>query len=225
MPFTLVVKGMPVELTSEVKDCLRHSAAALRNFDRRLFMARTVCLSAPTASVEPNGNSVESRHHSQGHARTQQRHPLLRPLRRRGQTRRGPPPRPAARHPPLVDPQSQINPPFDSRRLYSLTAAEVRRQLIARKGYADAQLPSEEAIRQKMHDLGYRLNGRQVQAQKDPADRRHLRAAARGEPPGRCVGGHAAAVAGRQGQRENRPVFSGRADVGRGEGAGPRLQG
>ena len=37
MPFALVVKGMLVELTSEVKDYLRHSAAALRGFDRRSF--------------------------------------------------------------------------------------------------------------------------------------------------------------------------------------------
>ena len=38
-----------------------------------------------------------------------------------------------------------------------LTDAEVRRQLICRKGYADALVPCEEAIRRKMHDLGYGL--------------------------------------------------------------------
>jgi hypothetical protein len=36
-----------------------------------------------------------------------------------------------------------------------LTAAEVRRQLIAQKGYADAGLPPAETIGTKLHELGY----------------------------------------------------------------------
>lgn len=58
----------------------------------------------------------------------------------------------------LVDPQSQTDPSFKSRRLYTrITSAEVRRQLIEQKGYSDEQLPSEETIRRRLNDLGYTL--------------------------------------------------------------------
>ena len=51
--------------------------------------------------------------------------------------------------------QSQADPHFRSNRLYTrLTAAEVRRQLIAQKGSADTVLPTAETIGTKVHDLG-----------------------------------------------------------------------
>jgi hypothetical protein len=57
----------------------------------------------------------------------------------------------------LVDSQAQTDPSFTSTRLYTrLSAAEVRRQLIARYGYTDAELPSREIIRQRLNTLGYR---------------------------------------------------------------------
>jgi hypothetical protein len=56
----------------------------------------------------------------------------------------------------IVDGQSQTDPQFRTNRLYTrLTAAEVRRQLIAQKGYTDAELPSERTIRTKLNQLGY----------------------------------------------------------------------
>src|SRR6516162_11207823 len=56
----------------------------------------------------------------------------------------------------IVDSQSQAGPLFRSNRLYTrLTAAEVRRQLIAQKGYADAALPTVETIGTKLNALGY----------------------------------------------------------------------
>ncbi len=56
----------------------------------------------------------------------------------------------------LVDSQSQTDPQFRTNRLYTrLTAAEVRRQLIAQKGYTDAELPTERTIATKLNDLGY----------------------------------------------------------------------
>src|SRR2546423_4507290 len=56
----------------------------------------------------------------------------------------------------LVDSQSQADPQFRTTRLYTrLTAAEVRRQLIAQKGYTDAQLPTAQTIGAKLTDLGY----------------------------------------------------------------------
>jgi hypothetical protein len=40
--------------------------------------------------------------------------------------------------------------------LYSrLSVAEVRRQLIAQKGYSSEELPSEETIRTRLNHLGY----------------------------------------------------------------------
>lgn len=58
----------------------------------------------------------------------------------------------------IVDGQSQTDPQFRSNRLYTrLTVGEVRRQLIAQKGYADAALPCEEGIRKRLHRMGYHL--------------------------------------------------------------------
>jgi hypothetical protein len=56
----------------------------------------------------------------------------------------------------IVDSQSQVDPQFRTSRLYSrLTTAEVRRQLIAQKGYTDATLPTERTIANKLTSLGY----------------------------------------------------------------------
>ena len=56
----------------------------------------------------------------------------------------------------IVDGQSQTDPQFRNNRLYTrLTAGEVRRQLIAQKGYADADLPCEEGIRTRLNRMGY----------------------------------------------------------------------
>ena len=55
----------------------------------------------------------------------------------------------------IVDSQSQTDPQFRSTRLYTrLSAAEVRRQLIAQHGYTDAQLPTAETIGTKLNALG-----------------------------------------------------------------------
>jgi hypothetical protein len=56
----------------------------------------------------------------------------------------------------VVDGQSQTDPQFRNKRLYTrLTAAEVRRQLIAQCGYTDNELPCEESIRRRLTRLGY----------------------------------------------------------------------
>ena len=58
----------------------------------------------------------------------------------------------------IVDSQSQADPQFRTRRLYTrLTAGEVRRQLIAQKGYTDAALPCERTIATKLNRMGYTL--------------------------------------------------------------------
>ncbi len=56
----------------------------------------------------------------------------------------------------IADSQSQADPQFRSSRLYTrLTAAEVRRQLIAKFGYTDADLPTERTIASKLSALGF----------------------------------------------------------------------
>src|ERR1700752_5277642 len=58
----------------------------------------------------------------------------------------------------IVGDHCQTDPTFRTTRLYCrLTAPEVRRQLIARKGYTDAELPSATTIGAKMNALGLRL--------------------------------------------------------------------
>lgn len=58
----------------------------------------------------------------------------------------------------IVDPQTQTDPSFKSTRLYTrISAAEVRRQLIAQKGYQDETLPSAETIRCRLNEMGYTL--------------------------------------------------------------------
>jgi len=56
----------------------------------------------------------------------------------------------------IVDEQSQADPQFRSKRLYTrLSAAEVRRQLIAQKGYAEDAVPAESTLSAKLRALGY----------------------------------------------------------------------
>jgi hypothetical protein len=58
----------------------------------------------------------------------------------------------------IADGQSQADPKFQTNRLFTrLSAAEVRRQLIATKGYTDAELPTQQTINKKLNLLGYRL--------------------------------------------------------------------
>ena len=59
----------------------------------------------------------------------------------------------------IADGQSQADPKFQTNRLFTrISAAEVRRQLIATKGYTDAELPTQQTINTKMNMLGFRLS-------------------------------------------------------------------
>ena len=56
----------------------------------------------------------------------------------------------------MVDGQSQADPQFRTNRLYTrLTATQVRRQLIAQKGYTEENFPTAETIATKLNLLGY----------------------------------------------------------------------
>jgi hypothetical protein len=58
----------------------------------------------------------------------------------------------------IVDGQCQADPKFQTTRLFiRIGAAEVRRRLITRKGYTDAELPTQQTFNAKLNMLGYRL--------------------------------------------------------------------
>ncbi len=147
-----------MELSDSVKHLLIETAKSLKGSARRLFMARTV------KELGPGGQRRAA--HELGWGRMTIRkgmHELdsgltcLDAFSLRGRKR-------AEEHLPnlltditaIVDSQSQADPQFRTTRLYTrLTAAEVRRQLIAQKGYRDAELPTVETIGAKLNALGY----------------------------------------------------------------------
>ena len=147
-----------MELTDSLKTLLIETAKSLKGSARRLFMARTV------KELGPGGQQRAARKLRWG------RRTIRKGMRElatgvicidafalRGRKR-------AEAHLPnllpdlqaIVDSQSQADPQFRSHRLYTrLTAAKVRRQLIAHKGYPEAVLPTAETIGTKLNELGY----------------------------------------------------------------------
>jgi hypothetical protein len=58
----------------------------------------------------------------------------------------------------LIEPYSQTDPSFESTKLYTrISVAKVRCLLIEEKGYTSTQLPSNETIRTRLNQMGYRL--------------------------------------------------------------------
>jgi hypothetical protein len=147
-----------MELTDVLKTLLQETARTLRGAQRRRFFAQTVQalgtggqrLAERELGWSRNTIRKGQRELDQGVLGTDAYH-----LRGR---------KAAEEHLPhllsdikaLVDSQSQTDPQFRTNRLYTrLTAAEVRRQLIAQKGYCDAELPTVRTIRTKLNQLGY----------------------------------------------------------------------
>jgi hypothetical protein len=140
---------MPMELTDSLKTLLIETAKSLKGSARRLCMARTV------KELGPGGQQRAARARRWGRMTMRKGlHELdsgvscLEAFALRGRKR-------AEAHRPtlltdiqaLVDSQSQADPPCRTSRLYTrLTAAEVRCQLLAHHGYADAALPTAETI-------------------------------------------------------------------------------
>jgi hypothetical protein len=147
-----------MELTEEVKALLLPTAKDLKGSARRRFMARTV------QALGEGGQRLAERELSWNRATIRKGiHEVERGIvcvdgfSLRGRKR-------SEDHLPnllsditaMVDSQSQVDPQFRTTRLYTrLTAAEVRRQLIAQKGYTDEELPTAETIATKLNDLGY----------------------------------------------------------------------
>jgi DDE family transposase len=147
-----------MELTEAVKDLLVQTAKALKGSARRLFMARTVQalgeggqrlaeqeLGWNRGTIRKGMHELErgiiciDAFSSRGRKRSEKHLPnLLRDITA------------------IVDGQSQADPHFRTSRLYTrLTAAEVRRQLIAKFGYSEEELPTAETIGTKLNQLGY----------------------------------------------------------------------
>ena len=147
-----------MELTDELKTLFIETAKILKGSERRIFMARVV-------KTLGQGGQRRAEQELGWNRRTIRKgtHELESGIRcvdylsGRGRKR-------AEEHLPnllediILDEQSQADPTFQTTRLFTrLSAAEVREQLIAQKGYTDAELPSEETIRVKINQLGYRL--------------------------------------------------------------------
>ena len=147
-----------MELTDSLKSLFLETAKTLKGSARRIFMARTV------KELGSGGQRRAERELGWNRATIRKgTHELESGLRcvdnfaARGRKR-------AEEHLPnllqdsqaLADCQSQADPQFRTNRLYTrLSAAEVRRQLIAQNGYTDAELPTTQTITNKLNDLGY----------------------------------------------------------------------
>ena len=160
-----------MELTESSKVYLKETARQLKGSARRLFMARTVQelgkggqslaeqalgWSRPTIRKGQrelrSGLTCVDAVGLRGRQRSEERLPsLLEDLRA------------------IVDGQSQTDPQFKTDRLYTrLSAREVRRQLIEKHGYSDAELPTERTISTLLNRLGYSLKRvRKTQPQKN----------------------------------------------------------
>lgn len=146
-------------LAEEMKEVLQAGARALKGRNRRLFMARAVAALGRggqyRAAQEIGWNRATVRKglrelrsgflcadafHCRGRKRAEEKLPaLMQDIRS------------------LVEGQSAADPTFRTTRLYTrLTADEVRRQLIAQKGYADQELPTARTLRSKLNLLGFR---------------------------------------------------------------------
>jgi len=147
-----------VELTESLKSLFIQTAQTLKGSARRVFLARTVaelgrggqrraqrelrwCRDSIRKGTHELTTGIPSQDafHRRGRKPAEARLPHL-----------------LADITEIVDGQSQTDPQFRNNRLYTrLTAGEVRRQLIAQKGYADADLPQSETIGKKLNALGY----------------------------------------------------------------------
>jgi hypothetical protein len=147
-----------MELTEEVKVLVLNTAKDLKGSTRRMFMGRTV------QALGEGGQRLAERELGwnrgtirKGMHEVEQGMVCVDAFSSRGRKR-------SEDHLPnllkditaLVDGQSQADPQFRTKRLYTrLTAAEVRRQLIGKFGYSDEELPTAETMATKLNVLGY----------------------------------------------------------------------
>ncbi len=147
-----------MDLTDELKSLLIETAKQLKGSARRLFLARTVkALGLGGASRAERELGWKRKTIRKGIHELESGITCLDAFRARGRKL-------AEEHLPnllshmgaRVSGQSQTDPQFKTNRLYTrLTASEVRRQLIAKFGYRDEELPTTTTIGTKLNQLGY----------------------------------------------------------------------
>lgn len=154
------MKADILQLSESLKSLFKETAEQLQGSARRQFMAKVVRglgVGGQTLAEQElgwnrgtirkgmqelsSGVAIEDQFHLRGRKRVEEKLPqLLDDIRA------------------IVEPHSQADPTLKSERLYSrLSAAEVRRQLMAQKGYRDEELPSSEVIRQRLNAMNYHL--------------------------------------------------------------------
>lgn len=151
--------GSSLELTDSLKALVKDTAERLKGTERRQFMAQVV----QGLGVGGQAQAERELGWNRGTIRKGLRELTHGPIRDAFEQRGRKPTE--ARLPQLLDdiraivePHTQADPTLTSQRLYTrLSAPEVRRQLIAQKGYCDAELPTDEVIRQRLNQMGYRL--------------------------------------------------------------------
>lgn len=149
-----------MELTDSLKEYLKATEEQLKGSDLRLFYARTVRELGPGGQRRAerelgwNRTTIRKGAHEldsgftcvdaftlRGRKRAEEIHPnLLLGIQA------------------IAEGQSQIDPKFQSTRLYTrLTAKEVYYQLILQKGYSEETLPTVRTIANKLNGLGFTL--------------------------------------------------------------------
>lgn len=148
-----------IQLTEALKSLFKDTAEQLTGTARRQFMAKVVQglgIGGQTLAEQELGwnrgtirkgmpeltlGAIEDQFHLRGRKRVEEKLPqLLDDIRA------------------IVEPHTQADPTLKSDRLYTrISASEVRRQLMAQKGYRDEDLPSDEVIRQRLNEMNYCL--------------------------------------------------------------------
>ena len=147
-----------MEFTDSLKALFMDTARSLKGSGRRLFMARTVNALGPGGHRRAERELGWSRGTiRQGTPEWESAFTCLAAFTVRGRKR-------GEGHLPnllpaiigIVDSQSQTDPQVHTHRLYTrLSAAEVRRQLSAPKGYTEDALPTVQTLTSKLNALGY----------------------------------------------------------------------
>ena len=147
-----------MELTDELKTVFIETAKTLKGFARRRFQAQTVKAlghgGQRRAEQELGWNRQTLRKAMHELAHGLQCFDAISTRRRKRAEEQLP--RLLEDSTAIVDGQSQTDPQFRAQRLYTrLTAAAVRRQLIAQKGYQDAELPTVRTILTNRNRVNY----------------------------------------------------------------------
>lgn len=149
-----------MEINDELKNTINETRELLSGYQRRNFMAKiTEDLCGGNARLACREFGWDRKTLSKGVEELRNGFCYIDHYRKRGRKK-------AEEHLPnlkkdikeIVDSQSQTDPTFRTKRLYTrLSALEVRRQLIKQKGYQDDELPTRVTISSLLNEMGYHL--------------------------------------------------------------------